>query len=790
MRNRHARATQHTLGAVPRPWVQQLLRVMDEAVFVCSSQGTIASANAAAAQLTGTAEDALVGRALGELVVGAADVLADLDEGLPERVDALLVTPNGLEVPVEVTYSRIEGSDDALCIVRDASLQVHLERELRVAREAGLAAARERTMFLATMSHEIRTPLNGVIGMAGLLAGSGLRSDQREMVDAVSASGTALLDLVNDILDFTRIDSGQIELEEVAFDLAQTTEELVRAHASAAAAKNIDLVLDLDPALPSRLRGDSGRFRQALGNLVGNAIKFTEGGHVVVSVQILRADDVDISIECEVSDTGVGISAALREVLFRPFVQADVTMSRRHGGSGLGLAIARRLIRLMGGELELDSVPGQGSRFTFRMDLRRGRPTSVPTELHLGDARVLVVSALPSRRVALTRKLQAWGAKVTSCEPAKAATRITGAMRRQAPYELIIADEPRSDDASLQISRAAAEVAREPASTVVALVAPDQVPDAMTQARAGVAAVLPKPVQRLALASLVHLLMRPGAALDVYARDSSAIPRLDGEGVRVLVAEDNPINQKVAVGYLAAMGVPADAVGNGLEAVEAVRRFDYTLVLMDVHMPEIDGLSATVQIRRSEANGTRRLPIVGLTADVRAEARARTEAAGMDAFIPKPVTPHKLAEVLTRWIPAVGAEPRPETGPIVDAVTGDADAVLDIRALRRLRSLERAGTQPGLLDSLVGMFLDKTPARLERIARACAASQHGFVEIEAHSLKSSCRNLGAERMGTCAAMLERDAQAGVAEADAVDCLAREFETVATILRRVTFSPPG
>jgi signal transduction histidine kinase/DNA-binding response OmpR family regulator/HPt (histidine-containing phosphotransfer) domain-containing protein len=775
---------------VPPEWVEQLLAVMDEAVFLVDADGSIEHANSAASRITGLTCAALEQASLSAVLCGAKEVLAELEPGTPERADLSVLTSNGLEIPVEATFTCVSGQSRSLCVVRDASLQVHLERELRVAREAALAAARERTMFLATMSHEIRTPLNGVIGMAGLLADSTLNPEQREMVRAVSSSGATLLDLVNDILDFTRIDSGQIELEVVPFDLGETTEEIVRSHAASAAGKGIDLVLDIDPTLPARLSGDPGRFRQALGNLVGNAVKFTEGGHVVVTLQVVESDDLDVVIECEVRDTGVGISDELREVLFRPFVQADLTTSRRHGGSGLGLAIARRIIRLMGGELELDSAPGRGSRFVFRVGLRRvDAGLSLSEPMDLAGTRTLVVSELPDRRVAITRVLQSWGGNVASCAAAAAPRRVVAAASRASPYDLVIVDEPVAGPRDLVVARELGALDVSPRPTIMLLTTARGVPPPDIQAAAGIAVTLVKPLGRNALRRATRLLLRPAAALAAASGGHHAFPRLRGEGTRVLIAEDNSINQKVAVGYLAAMGVPADAVGNGLEAVEAVRRFDYTLVLMDVHMPEIDGISATAQIRRNETR--RRVPIVGLTADVRAEARARTLAVGMDAFIPKPVTPQKLAEVLQRWIPFAGGHegsgPKPDESAfdsVVEAVMGQADNVLDTGALRRLRSLERASSQSGLVDSLVGMFLDKTPARLERIVRACEASQHGFVEIEAHSLKSSCRNLGAERMGACAAELERRAQAGFVDPSTVARLAREFQTVASILRRL------
>jgi PAS domain S-box-containing protein len=780
---------------VPPPWVDALLQTMDEALFLLDSAGTILRANAAARRLTARDEGDLHGRGFGEVVRGVdAAVSETMSEGTARRADLAVTTPDGHRVPIEAAFTRLAGADAAtdprvLCVAHDASLTKQLQNELRVARGAALSAARQRTMFLATMSHEIRTPLNGVIGMAGLLLDTPLAPEQRQMLETINNSGHALLDLVNDILDFTRVDAGQIELELVGFDLNTMIDDLMDGHAPAAHAKGLELVTDLDARLPAMVVGDPGRLRQVLSNLLGNAIKFTERGHVLLSVRLLRLDDIDASMHFEVRDSGIGISDQVREALFRPFVQADPSTARRHGGSGLGLAVARRLVRLMGGELDVESAPREGARFSFRLDMRyHAHPGSTPTTvpaLALRGARVLLASDCLPRRDVMLRMLEGWGARASwsSCADAWGSLQIADA--RHEPFAAVIVDASIVDGEPLGLPRriVAGEMIVTP--SIVVAIPVGAVPAPFELADVGVALTVTKPIRPKQLERALRLLLRPGDAADAHADTVPEFPRLQGEGVRVLVAEDNLINQKVALGYLGAMGLEADAVNNGREAIEAVLRTPYTLVLMDVHMPEVDGLAATIRIRRGDRGGD--VPIVGLTADVRPEARERCKAAGMDGFVAKPVTPHKLAEALGRWIPSMTTGEQDSR--VLEAVGGatqggSTGAVLEISALRRLKELERAGMQGDLVDGLVRMFLERTPARIERMARALSAGQHGFVELEAHSLKSSCRNLGADRMASCAADLEYAASHGMSADDLVSRLSREFTTVATLLRRL------
>jgi PAS domain S-box-containing protein len=776
---------------VPRLWVDALLETMDEALFLLDAAGTILRANAAARRLTAREEAELHGRGFAELVRGVDAAVAEtMTEGSARRADLAVTTPDGHRVPIEAAFTRLgvreaPGEPSMLCVAHDASLTKHLQNELRVARGAALSAARQRTMFLATMSHEIRTPLNGVIGMAGLLLDTPLASEQRQMLETINNSGHALLDLVNDILDFTRVDAGQIELEIVEFDLTTMIDDLMDGHAPAAHAKGLELVADLDPRLPAVVMGDPGRLRQVLSNLLGNAIKFTERGHALLRVRLLRLDAIDASLHFEVRDSGIGISEQVREALFRPFVQADPSTARRHGGSGLGLAVARRLVRLMGGELDVESAPKEGARFSFRLDMRYAEHVPAGPALALGGARVLLVSECLPRRDAILRTLDGWGARAVWSRGIDAWGVLQIADADDEAFDAVIVDAPLSDCDPLDLPRriVAAEMVDTPSIIVAYPVGAVPAPDAL--ADAGVALTITKPIRQAQLQRALRLVLRPGDAAEGRPEVLPEFPRLQGEGVRILVAEDNLINQKVALGYLRAMGLEADAVNNGREAIEAVLRTPYTLVLMDVHMPEVDGLAATIRIRRSDRVAN--LPVVGLTADVRPEARERCQAAGMDAFLAKPVTPHKLAEALGRWIPVVKSHEG--DGRVLEAAGGatqggSTGAVLEIGALRRLKDLERAGAQGDLVDGLVRMFLERTPARIERMARALSAGQHGFVELEAHSLKSSCRNLGADRMASCAADLEHAASDQLGAEYLVARLSREFTTVATLLRRL------
>ncbi len=539
---------------------------------------------------------------------------------------------------------------------RDVSERTRIEAELERARDAALASARLKSEFLANMSHEIRTPMNGVLGMTSLLRDTDLTPEQREFADTAHSCADSLLTLINDILDFSKIEAGKLSFEVLDFDLWSTIDGAFDLVAGRAHAKGLELAAFVDADVPTDLRGDSGRVQQVLTNLVGNAVKFTERGEIVVSVSAVDETACDVTVRVAVRDTGIGIAPEAQQRLFEAFTQADRSTTRRYGGTGLGLAISRQLVELMNGEIGIESQLGHGSTFWFtvRFEKQAHPATLVPPSPVLANARVLVVGGCETVGRAVRQLASAWCGVV---HHAGGRDEALAMLRREAGagrgYDVAIVDMSAAEQDGLELVRAIRDDESLEATRIVGL-AP--LGHGAHLRAAGIATHLTKPPKRSHLRRCLEAAVS-GVEDTVAGLGPSTRPRTaaghdqhtrEAEATRVLIVEDDPVNRMVVVRRLEMSGYAVDVAVNGLEALDVLAKAGYDLVLMDCQMPEMDGYRATEEIRRREG-ASKHTTIIAMTAHALEGDRDRCLAAGMDDYISKPIDVDELRATLERW---------------------------------------------------------------------------------------------------------------------------------------------
>ncbi len=801
-----------------RQYLEALMNMCPLAVVSIDTANNIVSINPAFEQLFGYSRDEVLGRKIAEVVGSPAyqgqvsQVASQMYEGKVvhlitqrQRKDQSLVDVELLGAPIVVDGQMVGG----FAMYFDITERKQAMEAIEQARAAAEAANQAKSAFLAMMSHEIRTPMNAIIGMTSLLLDTSLSAEQRDYAETVRASSDTLLTIINDILDFSKIEAGKLELERQPFDLRECVESALDLVTARATEKSIDLAYLLDDRVPAAVYGDVTRLRQVLVNLLSNAVKFTDQGEVVISVATKHTEQAEdgrthgqdghevtfYTVHFAVRDTGIGISEEGKARLFRSFSQVDVSTTRRYGGTGLGLAISKRLVELMGGSMWVESQPGAGSTFHFTILAQpapaRWRPYLETSQPQLAGKRVLIVDDNATNRSILTLQTQSWGMLPYEYASGKEALE---QVQAGVPFDVAVLDMQMPDMDGLMLAEQLCHSQSFQALPMIMLTSLGR-RDVDTR---GVqfAAFLHKPIKP---SQLYNVLI---AIFVEQEQTHSQIKPIEASGgqfdaqlgqrlpLHILLAEDNTVNQKLALRLLERMGYRADVVANGLEVLEALQRQRYDMILMDVQMPEMDGLEATRIIHERWPAGEHPR-IAAMTANAMQGDREECLAAGMDDYLAKPIQIKALQETLERtglWAKRRTTplqsfqEPSEAVAPPSHNGSQEEAPALDPAVLAELRQFQGEG-EPDILQELAEAYLFETPPLLDALRQAAAKEEPEPLKRAAHNLKGSSNNLGAHRMAALSAQLETMGKLGTVEraAELVMRLEQEYQRVCRAL---------
>ena len=765
-----------------------------DAILMMDPAGNISFWNPAAERIFGYSSAEALGRNLHALLVpqryhathqeaftrfratGQGDVVG-------KSVELEACHKDGREISVELSLSALQLADGwhSVGILRDITARKQAEEAMRemnlalerqtlfskeMASEAQMASA-AKSEFLANMSHEIRTPMNGVIGMTGLLLDTDLTEEQRRYAQTVRSCGESLLSLINDILDFSKIEAKKLDLETLDFDLQNLLDDFAATMALRAHDKDLELLCAADPNVPSRLQGDPGRLRQILTNLAGNALKFTQQGEVAIRATLESETHEDVLLRFTIRDTGIGIPQDKIAQIFDKFTQADSSTTRKYGGTGLGLAISKQLSELMGGEIGVESTEGVGTEFWFTVRLRK-QPEGllpgehlIPTDLH--NIRILIVDDNATSREILTTRTRSWGMRPSEASEGPQALQLLQEAREAGdPFRIAVIDMQMPGMDGETLGKTIHADARLAETRLVLLTSLGTRGDARHFQEIGFSAYLTKPTRSQELFGVLSLALAERGSSQtqpIVTRHSTQnlLQLPPATSVRILLAEDNIINQQVALGILKKFGLRADAVANGVEAVKALETLPYDIVLMDVQMPVMDGLEATRQIRNPQSSVLdHTLPIIAMTAHTMQGDREQCLAAGMNDYVSKPVTPQALAEVLGRWVHREKGEDREKNeGTESRKTQTTGPPVWD-----KVGMLERLMDDEELAEEIVATFLEDIPRQIQILETFLDAGDIPGARRQAHSIKGASANIGGERLRIVAFTMEKAASEG------------------------------